>query len=587
MSKANKYASLVADGIISDEDLNSAMSRASSENNDIESILLNELKLSRQNVGKCLEDFYNIPYHMYDGSILPDSLFSGLNKDFLRRNNWVPLADEKDTAIILIDDPSDENKIDNIPNKFSKKKIELRVGLKSDIHDYLSNASNGNKGADQADDNYADNSVAALISELKTEEFHSAADADDFDEVTKLHEAGSTIVRLVNKILTDAHQQNASDIHFEPGLGKKKMTIRFRKDGVCKIYQTIPNLYKFAIISRIKIMAKLNIAEKRLPQDGKILMRHKQGQIECRVATLPTVGGNEDAVVRILADSKPIPLTKMNFSKRDLDLIQEKVKKPYGLVLAVGPTGSGKTTTLHSCLGSINTPDKKIWTAEDPVEITQEGLRQVQMLDKIGLNFAKALRSFLRGDPDVIMVGEMRDAETCSIALEASLTGHLVFSTLHTNSAPETIIRLIDMGMNPLHFADALLVVIAQRLVHTLCKKCKEDYHPTKEEFDLLVEEYGVDKFSSLGIKYKDSLMLKRPVGCKKCEETGLAGRTGLYEVLEGTPELKSLVMKGATVQVLRKQAISDGMTTLKQDGIQKVFKGECDLKHVNAVCLF
>ena len=313
MSKINKYTGLVASGIISDEDLNSAISRASLKNIDIENIFLNELKLSREDIGKCLEDFYNIPYHMYDGSILPDSLFTGLNKDFLRRNNWVPLADEKDTAIILIDDPSDENKIDNIPNKFSKKKIELRIGLKSDIHDYLSDASNGNKGSDQADANSTDNSVAALISELKTEEFHSSADADDFDEVTKLHEAGSTIVRLVNKILTDAHQQNASDIHFEPGLGKKKMTIRFRKDGVCKIYQTIPNLYKFAIISRIKIMAKLNIAEKRLPQDGKILMRHKQGQIECRVATLPTVGGNEDAVVRILADSKPIPLTKMNF----------------------------------------------------------------------------------------------------------------------------------------------------------------------------------------------------------------------------------------------------------------------------------
>jgi type II secretory ATPase GspE/PulE/Tfp pilus assembly ATPase PilB-like protein len=276
----------------------------------------------------------------------------------------------------------------------------------------------------------------------------------------------------------------------------------------------------------------------------------------------------------------------MNFSKRDLNLIQEKVKKPYGLILAVGPTGSGKTTTLHSCLGSINAPEKKIWTAEDPVEITQEGLRQVQILEKIGLNFARALRSFLRGDPDVIMVGEMRDAETCSISLEASLTGHLVFSTLHTNSAPETITRLVDMGMNPLHFADALLLVIAQRLVHTLCKKCKEDYHPTKEEFDMLVEQYGADEFSSLGIEYKDSLMLKRPVGCKNCEETGLAGRTGIYEILEGTSELKNLIMKGATVEVLRKQAISDGMTTLKQDGIKKVFKGECDLKHVNAVCL-
>ena len=583
MSKKNKYSGLVANGIISSEDLNSAISRASLENIDIENIFLDELKLSRKDIGKSLEDFYNIPYQMYDGSNLPGSLFAGLNKDFLRRYKWVPLKNEKDTAIILIDDPSDENKINNIPNKFSKKKIELRVGLKSDIHDFLDSTSNGNKDADQGFDNDVEFSIGALISALKSEEFHSVA---DLDEVTKLHEASSTIVKLVDKVLIDAQRQNVSDIHFEPGLGKKKMTIRFRKDGICKIYQTIPYLYKFAIISRIKIMAKLNIAEKRLPQDGKILMKHKQGQIECRVATLPTVGGNEDAVIRILADSKPIAITKMNFSKRDLNLIQEKVKKPYGLILAVGPTGSGKTTTLHSCLGSINAPEKKIWTAEDPVEITQEGLRQVQILEKIGLNFARALRSFLRGDPDVIMVGEMRDAETCSISLEASLTGHLVFSTLHTNSAPETITRLVDMGMNPLHFADALLLVIAQRLVHTLCKKCKEDYHPTKEEFDMLVEEYGVDEFSSLDIEYKDSLMLKRPVGCKNCEGTGLAGRTGIYEILEGTSELKNLIMKGETVEVLRKQAISDGMTTLKQDGIKKVFKGECDLKHVNAVCL-
>ena len=583
MSKKNKYSGLVANGIISSEDLNSAISRASLENIDIENIFLDELKLSRKDIGKSLEDFYNIPYQMYDGSNLPGSLFAGLNKDFLRRYKWVPLTNEKDTAIILIDDPSDENKINNIPNKFSKKKIELRVGLKSDIHDFLDSTSNGNKDADQGFDNDVEFSIGALISALKSEEFHSVA---NLDEVTKLHEESSTIVKLVDKVFIDAQRQNVSDIHFEPGLGKKKMTIRFRKDGICKIYQTIPYLYKFAIISRIKIMAKLNIAEKRLPQDGKILMKHKQGQIECRVATLPTVGGNEDAVIRILADSKPIAITKMNFSKRDLNLIQEKVKKPYGLILAVGPTGSGKTTTLHSCLGSINAPEKKIWTAEDPVEITQEGLRQVQILEKIGLNFARALRSFLRGDPDVIMVGEMRDAETCSISLEASLTGHLVFSTLHTNSAPETITRLVDMGMNPLHFADALLLVIAQRLVHTLCKKCKEDYHPTKEEFDMLVEEYGVDEFSSLDIEYKDSLMLKRPVGCKNCEGTGLAGRTGIYEILEGTSELKNLIMKGATVEVLRKQAISDGMTTLKQDGIKKVFKGECDLKHVNAVCL-
>jgi len=246
----------------------------------------------------------------------------------------------------------------------------------------------------------------------------------------------------------------------------------------------------------------------------------------------------------------------------------------------------GKTTTLHSALGFINKPDIKIWTAEDPVEITQKGLRQVQMHDKIGLNFARAMRSFLRGDPDVIMVGEMRDGETASIGLEASLTGHLVFSTLHTNSAPETITRLLDMGMNPLNFADALLLILAQRLVRTLCKKCKTSYHPSKEEFDTLVHEYGEEKFANLDIEYEDDLMLKGPKGCLDCNDTGYAGRTGLHELLEGTDIIKRMIMKKTLIEDLRKQAIEDGMTTLKQDGIWKIFKGDCDLKQVLAVCI-
>ena len=219
------------------------------------------------------------------------------------------------------------------------------------------------------------------------------------------------------------------------------------------------------------------------------------------------------------------------------------------------------------------------------MEITQDGLRQVQMLNKIGLDFARAMRSFLRGDPDVIMLGEMRDSETCSIGLEASLTGHLVFSTLHTNSAPETITRLLDMGMNPLNFADALLLIVAQRLVRTLCKKCKEDYHPTQEEFDSLAKEYG-DGFEKLNIEYSDDLMLKKPVGCENCNDTGYAGRTGIHECLEATDEVKRMVMKQALVEDLRKQALKEGMTTLKQDGIYKVFKGDCDLKQVLAVCI-
>ena len=333
-------------------------------------------------------------------------------------------------------------------------------------------------------------------------------------------------------------------------------------------------------------MARLDIAERRMPQDGKIKMKYGGKEIEFRLATCPTVGGNEDAVLRILAASKPIPLDKMNFTRRNEELIKAMASKPYGLILVVGPTGSGKTTTLHSALGHINTRDKKIWTAEDPVEITQKGLRQVQMLPKIGLDFARAMRAFLRGDPDVIMVGEMRDVETCSIGLEASLTGHLVFSTLHTNSAPETITRLIDMGMNPLNFADALLLIVAQRLVRTLCKECKEDYHPSQKEFEVLAREFGLEEFQKLGIKYTDDLRLKKPVGCSKCSDTGYLGRTGLHEALEGTEEMKRMIMSKTLIEELRNQAIRDGMTTLKQDGILKVFKGDCDLKQVMAVCI-
>ncbi len=260
MLEKSKYAGLVESGIISKEDLDSAISKASLENKDIENIFLNEMKLSREEIGKSLQHFYNVPYHMFDGSNLPDSIFSGLNKNYLRRNNWVPLEDGKNSTIILIDDPSDEDKIDNIPQKFSKKEIEFRVGLKSDIHDFLNNTLENDEIHGQISGNGAESSIAALISELKEEQFHSTTDTDEYDDVTKLHEAGSAIVRLVNKILTDAYQQGASDIHFEPGAGKKKMRVRFRKDGVCNVYQTIPHLYKFAIISRIKIMAKLNIA---------------------------------------------------------------------------------------------------------------------------------------------------------------------------------------------------------------------------------------------------------------------------------------------------------------------------------------
>jgi type II secretory ATPase GspE/PulE/Tfp pilus assembly ATPase PilB-like protein/GAF domain-containing protein len=586
--KKSKFGYLVDNGIISQEELNKAILRARENKLDIEDVLLGELKLKRKDIGKSLESFYEITYSGYSDSIvLPPHVFSGLNKNYLAKNDWVPIQNSTSSITILIDDPTNQDKVNHIRMILPKKKISFHVGLKADIRDFLNTGISGDALLEEEEEVKNTEEVSSLLNALVDEQMDSSPDygsSSDDDAVNAISETDSTIVRLVNKILTDAFDQGISDIHVEPGVAKKDVKVRFRKDGTCRIYQHIPYLYKQAIISRIKIMARLDIAEKRMPQDGKIKMRYGRKEIEFRVATCPTVGGNEDAVLRILASSKPIPLEEMSFSAGNLAWIKDMISRPYGLILVVGPTGSGKTTTLHSCLGDINTSERKIWTAEDPVEITQEGLRQVQMHDKIGLNFAKAMRSFLRGDPDVIMVGEMRDSETASIGLEASLTGHLVFSTLHTNSAPETIIRLLDMGMNALNFADAILLIVAQRLVKTLCKECKEEYHPDKNEFETLVQEYGEDDFKRLNIKHTKDLRLKKPVGCSACMDSGYSGRMALHEVLKGTPEIKKKIMHKALVHELRDLAKQEGMITLKQDGIQKVFQGHTDLKQVLTV---
>jgi len=584
-TKPTKFSFLIQNGIITEEELTQAIAKARKTQIDVEAILMVDFKLQRKDLGKSLETFYGLPYFPYsDTVILPAEMMVGLNRNFLTKNYWIPIQKDGDKVTLLINDPLNPDRNQNIRQIFPKKEIEYKIGLKVDIIDFLNSSLGEDFSATDSSETTLEG-MSTLLSALKDEQGDVEVDQEEDDGANAISETDSTIVRLVNKVLIDAYDQGVSDIHIEPGIGKESIMVRYRKDGTCTIYEEIPSIYKQALISRVKIMSKLDIAERRLPQDGKIKMKYGKKEIEYRVATCPTVGGNEDAVLRILAASKPIPLDKMNFNDHNLGLIQASASKPYGLILVVGPTGSGKTTTLHSILGYINKPERKIWTAEDPVEITQKGLRQVQMLNKIGLDFARAMKSFLRGDPDVIMVGEMRDAETCAIGLEASLTGHLVFSTLHTNSAPETITRLLDMGMNPLNFADALLLIVAQRLVRTLCKKCKEDYHPDREEFDALVKEYG-DGFEKLNIEYSDDLMLKKPVGCPNCGDTGYAGRTGLHECLEGTDDVKRMVMKQALVEELREQALKDGMTTLKQDGIYKVFKGDCDLKQVMAVCI-
>jgi type II secretory ATPase GspE/PulE/Tfp pilus assembly ATPase PilB-like protein len=418
--------------------------------------------------------------------------------------------------------------------------------------------------------------------------------------------ADNELFKLVNKIIIDAYNQGASDIHIEPYPEKGKTEIRFRKDGSLVNYIEVPPSYRNALTARIKIMCDLDISEKRRPQDGKIKFK-KYGplDIELRVATIPSAGGMEDIVMRILAAGKPIPLDKLGLSDWNNKKLKELIAKPYGLFFVCGPTGSGKTTTLHSALGHINTPDTKIWTAEDPVEITQKGLRQVQVNKKAGLDFATVMKAFLRADPDVIMVGEMRDKETVSTGIEASLTGHLVFATLHTNSAPESIVRLLDMGMDPFNFADALLGILAQRLGKRLCD-CKKPYTPDAAEIKGMLNEYceelkntnswKKDPEGSYKAIYqrwtqsfgndKGQLTLYKPTGCEKCNNTGYKGRVGLHELMEGTDAVKKNIQEHARVAEMFATALDDGMRTLKQDGIEKVLQGITDMKQVRSVCI-
>ena len=465
----------------------------------------------------------------------------------------------------------------------------------------------GKMGADVGNDysSHSNSQVAPL--EMESEDSNALAaslekegsEASGGESDKPIEQSDNSLVRLINSMIVEAHQQGVSDIHIESYPGRQKVKIRFRKDGMLVPYLALPHNYRSAIIARIKIMCDLDISERRKPQDGKINFARfvPQHKIELRVATIPTNNGMEDVVMRILASAKPLPLDKIGLSPWNLARLKEAMERPYGLVLCVGPTGSGKTTTLHSALSFINVPERKIWTAEDPVEITQPGLRQVQVNPKIDWTFAKALRAFLRADPDVIMVGEMRDAETASMGVEASLTGHLVLSTLHTNSAPETVTRLLDMGMDPFNFADSLLVVLAQRLVRRLCTQCRVIEPMSAQELTEILDDYThawpkddarfdreqlrVDWLTRFG---REGQMVKyHTPGCIHCNQTGQKGRAGLHELMTVTRELRRLIQTGARAEELQRQALIDGMRTLRQDGIEKVLAGITSMEEVRA----
>jgi len=406
----------------------------------------------------------------------------------------------------------------------------------------------------------------------------------------------SKLVRLVNRMILDANAQGASDIHIETNPGDSRTRIRMRRDGVMVDYIDLPATVRSALVSRIKIMASLDISEHRHPQDGKISFRQfGPAELDLRVAVIPTTDGLEDIVIRLLSSAKPIPIDKLGLGERDFGHITRLAGRSFGLLLVCGPTGSGKTTTLHSVLGHINTPELKIWTAEDPIEIRQEGLRQVQVNARIGFTFAAAMRSFLRADPDVIMVGEIRDTETARIAVEASLTGHLVFSTLHTNSAAESIVRLLDLGMDPFNFADALLGILAQRLVRRLCRDCCQRVEASEAEIIALAGEFCketplqvADTVAAWRREYggvDGRIGLSQPRGCDACNGSGYRGRLGVYELLVSSNALKKQIQARAPARQLLGTCLEEGMSTLMQDGIRKTLQGLTDFAQVREAC--
>jgi type II secretory ATPase GspE/PulE/Tfp pilus assembly ATPase PilB-like protein len=592
-----KYDYLISDAVLSAGEFELASRQARKKAIDIEAVLTDEFQVKIPAIGAALSKFFGVPYEAFkQDRVKPMDLLKNLKREYVEGNLWLPIDEAKEGLSVLCLDPERIKSSRIASNVFPKSKLIYKVTTQKEFKDTVAQFY-GAEAADTGD-------IGDMLAGMGEEDSMEAADGSVADDVSAA--ADNELVKLVNKIIIDAYNQGVSDIHVEPYPGKAKTEIRFRKDGDLQAYIEVPASYRAALAARLKIMCDLDISEKRKPQDGKIKFK-KFGplDIELRVATIPTAGGVEDVVMRILAAGEPIPLDKMGFTAHNLGELQKAVAKPYGLFFVCGPTGSGKTTTLHSVLKYLNTPDTKIWTAEDPVEITQKGLRQVQVNKKAGLDFAVVMKAFLRADPDIIMVGEMRDKETTSTGIEASLTGHLVFATLHTNSAPESIIRLLDMGMDPFNFSDALLGILAQRLAKRMCS-CKEPYNPEGSEIKAFLQEYcdelqntstfKKDPKSAMENVYrnwvktygneKGQLTFYKAVGCDKCGGGGYKGRCGLHELLIATDPLKKLIAEKARVSELIAVALEEGMRTLKQDGMEKCLTGMTSMKEVRSVCI-
>ena len=554
---------LVSEGLATETEIQVALKQQKREEGKrLGEVLVEMGVVDEASVAKVLADRLGLRFIDLDIENIDSAALKDVPAQIIREHQVYPIRTDNASVTIAIGDPLDTDATDAVQFACRKRVVEVVANpeqINYKIHELFMNQE---------------------ISEDFGAFVRSLGGRPDLGDVQG---NDAIVVKLVNRFIIDAIRERASDIHFEPYGDREEFVIRFRIDGQLRPYRRIPSEYRETIVARLKIMARLNIAERRLPQDGKIRFAFGEREIELRMVTLPTSGENEDVVLRILAGHGALPLVEMGLNKNNLKGVEQLVRMPYGLVLAVGPTGSGKTTTLHSMLADINDVRKKIWTVEDPVEITQPGLRQLQVQPQIGLSFAAAMRSFLRADPDIIMVGEMRDQETAHMAVEASLTGHLVLSTLHTNTAPETITRLIDMGLDPFSFSDALLGILSQRLARRLCTRCREEHKPTGPEYEELVGHLGqeiVEKASRLG-----RLKLWRSIGCRFCERTGYHGRLALHELLVNDDEIRAAMQRKATTAEIRSIAQNAGMRTLLHDGFEKCLTGDTDLQQVLSVC--
>ncbi|SNZ06691.1 type IV pilus assembly protein PilB [Persephonella hydrogeniphila] len=552
---------------LSPEEIQRFQQIAKKEKKSLLQVLI-EQGYSEEEIAKIKADYFGYKFDRLTNYVPPEDIIDIFSKEFLKERLVLPLNYEGGILRIAMVEPTDMVSINEVIERLKKHGIEINevdivVTTKKQILDKIELIFEETK------------KIEELLSILKSE---SEISVEEITKEESISEKSSPIIALANKIVEDAYKKGASDIHIQPT--EKSSIIRMRIDGDLTDYLVLPKYAHEPLITRFKIMSNMKIDEKRVPQDARINFERYNPNIkvDLRVSTVPSIYG-EDLVMRLLLKTGAIlDLTKLGFSKRHLDLYRETIRKPYGIILHVGPTGSGKTTTLYSALKEIDTPEKKIITVEDPVEYTLGGsIVQTSINPLAGYTFAKAIKAFLRHDPDVMLVGEIRDLETARIAVEASLTGHLVFSTLHTNDAVSTITRLEEMGIESYLLADSLLLICAQRLVKKICNNCKTEYKPSKKE-EIVIK--------NAGFEVNENTKLYKGLGCKICNFTGYKGRTGIHELLKVDEEIKGMLIEKKSTEEIKQTAIQKGMKTLRQDAVMKALEGITTIDEVIKVTI-